>query len=627
MNRTPPNPPMAVVPSTARDYVYVPIPAPARPRQRLARLCDPGEKRSRHHLPERLESSSPLGYRTRVSLAPEEARLALALPSRAEARRFMDTATPYRTLESTLFEEAALGVLVSRQSTNFFGQRQVTLGPSWSGKVEALLDALEGREGAVLRGAAHTHLWLGRPYQTPFTALLTFVGHPPLADVLTVPFRALRKGVAGHADIPSIGWLPHVHAGILSEQVSRAVALAHAGRMGVRTFLRPFVGEAAQRNAPLLSDLEKAAGLNVLDTRLGGWRLMGVTQVGVLPPGDRLPFADLDDALPNGRSRMARRIAATAMAFRSERVLPGHLLGVELPENVPWIYREPEETTVPQALMDEVLRAARDAFEERLGYGVPEGVRDALLVHEIDTTSAPGQTEITLIRQELDEVTQRIRKNLPVWADAVSLGALARLVEQGTKAFALSGQRVVIFGLDGELLRGTGVDFEHAVRAVGAAIARACWIFEIAGSTEIPEGADLLGGVCAMAGPVNLNDIGKSFYGHADLLRRNYGQGLPTSLAVVCFKAKTPADPIGNEEQLLNRTKRGPLVDLRKGPHEAVALRASPESRVVPMRADPVSRERAFHDVGNFVAGPDGREIEGNRGVPYPPDRALRRAF
>ena len=154
------------------------------------------------------------------------------------------------------------------------------------------------------------------------------------------------------------------------------------------------------------------------------------------------------------------------------------------------------------------------------------------------------------------------------------------------------------------------------MRAFGAAAARGALVAELMGVVELPADCDLLAGICLMAGPVNQNDIGKQFYGKADLLARTHAD--PTSLLVWTFKAKTVADPIGNEEQLLNPRQKGALVDLRPGPHEVIGLRLG--GRVVPMRKQDnrVNTERAFHDQGNFVTDPDGREIAGNRGSPWP---------
>ena len=96
-------------------------------------------------------------------------------------------------------------MLSSRQSTNFRGYRQITFGPGHSARIAGLLDRLQGREGGVLEHATHTHLVLGQPYRTPFTFLLTFIGHKTGSSVFTVPHRAWRKWRHHDVDIPTIG--------------------------------------------------------------------------------------------------------------------------------------------------------------------------------------------------------------------------------------------------------------------------------------------------------------------------------------------------------------------------------------------------------------------------------------
>ena len=121
-----------------------------------------------------------------------------------------------------------------------------------------------------------------------------------------------------------------------------------------------------------------------------------------------------------------------------------------------------------------------------------------------------------------------------------------------------------------------------------------------------------------MAGPVNQNDIGKQFYGHPDLLADTFADRDPTSLLLWTLKAKTVADPIGNEEQLLNAQKKGALVDLRAGPHDVVHVDSG--NQLIPMRNNGglKNQERAFGDQGNFVTSPEGKEIAGNRGQAWP---------
>ena len=129
----------------------------------------------------------------------------------------------------------------------------------------------------------------------------------------------------------------------------------------------------------------------------------------------------------------------------------------------------------------------------------------------------------------------------------------------------------------------------------------------------------MLAGICLMAGPVNQNDIGKTFYGHPDLLDETMSHRSPTSLLVWTLKAKTVADPVGNEEQLLNAKRKGALVDLRCGPHQVVSIKES-QGAFVPFRqkGESYNQERAFADVGNFLCDPDGKEIDGNRGESWP---------
>ena len=227
----------------------------------------------------------------------------------------------------------------------------------------------------------------------------------------------------------------------------------------------------------------------------------------------------------------------------------------------------------------------------------------------------------------MELITERIAKNLPLWADLPTGRALSRNTARGKKAFALAGQRIYVGGLSRPEVEAAGLDFAHAVRAFGAAAARSALVAEIAGTTEIPEGCDLLGGICLMAGPVNQNDIGKQFYGYKDLLEGEFGARTPTSLLVWTLKAKTVADPIGNEEQLMNPAQKGALVDLRPGPHEVVSLRVNGAGVVLRKRDGRVNNERAFGDVGNFVTSPEGREIPGNRGAPWPREWAEERPW
>ena len=130
-----------------------------------------------------------------------------------------------------------------------------------------------------------------------------------------------------------------------------------------------------------------------------------------------------------------------------------------------------------------------------------------------------------------------------------------------------------------------------------------------------------------MAGPVNQNDIGKQFFGYPDLLAKEWPDKDPTALLLWTLKAKTVADPIGNEEQLLSAKRKGALVDLRCGPHEIIQL--SHEGRLVPLRArqGQINQERAYGDQGNFVTAPSGDEIPGNPGKPWPAEWSQARVW
>ncbi len=84
--------------------------------QRSASFPPPDGKKTRYTLPSSLDSASPVGYRCRVSLTTDEAADICQLLSMPRPTRFV--AGP-PVLEQELFEECTLGVLTSRQSTNY----------------------------------------------------------------------------------------------------------------------------------------------------------------------------------------------------------------------------------------------------------------------------------------------------------------------------------------------------------------------------------------------------------------------------------------------------------------------------------------------------------------------------
>ncbi len=603
MNRPAPGEPTPSAQARAQKPLeLVPILPPPHA-QRIGRGADfaaAGERRDRYALPEALSSSSPVGYRRRLSMTRAQATQALALLSMTPPTRFVPSAAP--VTEGELFEEASLGVLSARQSTNYRGHRQVTLGPQDAQRALALLRALHGAEVAPLPDATHVHLVLARPYRTPFTMLLTFIGHNPLTSLAGVALRAAQKKVLHHDDIPTIGYLQQLHIGILADAMERAAVIASHGQRAAVVMMAPFCGAARAQNRATISALERLAGLDA-SQRAKGWRLALVAQVGQLPSEDRLDIAP----------QTCRLLGANLLAMRSERIQPG----VNHEEKAPTPYQQRQDMDVPEALAQQCGRAAYNAFSRWSGCD-RERAKDLLLMERVDVLTPEGKQRLRQIRQMLSDITDRIVANLPLWADLPTGRALSKNTARGKKAFALAGQRIYIGGLDRAAIEAQGLDWTLAVRAFGAAAARSALVAELMGVVELPEGCDLLAGVCLMAGPINQNDIGKSFYGYPDLLKEAFPQHDPTSLLVWTLKAKTAADPIGNEEQLLNAKRQGALVDLRPGPHEVVMLRTN--GKLTPMRArgGRTSQERAFGDQDNFVVAPDGRDIPGNRGAPWP---------
>jgi hypothetical protein len=580
------------------EFVAIPPPPPKQRWRRAAAFAAPGERRSRYSLPEALQSSSPVGFRTRVNLRPDEARQLLAISSLPRPGRFVPAGD---VTEARLFEEASLGVLVARQSTNFRGFRDVVVGGADAGRVAALLRRIGHSEAPVLDDASHVHVVLSRPYRTPFTMLLTFVGHAPVVSLATVPWRAVQKRFAHKDDIPTIGLLQELHLGILGDVIERGVVIASRGRARAQVHLAP-VHPRSRDAAAALAELEELVGLTAADRR-AGWHVGIVAQVGDVAADERLP---LDE-------ETARRLGAALVSLRSERIQPG----VNNEESAPEPYRERQDMDVPEELTVQCGRALYNAFAHFSGVS-REDAKHLVMIDRVDVLTHGGKERLRAIRKDMEEIAERVIRALPTWADLPLGRALSRNTARGKKAFALAGQRIYIGGLSRSELAARGLAFDHGVRAFGAASARAALVAEIAGTTNIPEGCDLLGGICLMAGPVNQNDIGKAFYGYRDLLAPTFPGRDPTSLLVWTLKAKTVADPIGNEEQLLNPARKGALVDLRPGPHEVVFVRR--DGRLQPMRSREgrTNQERAFAAAGNFVVDDAGREIPGNRGAPWP---------
>jgi hypothetical protein len=586
--------------SPIKPLVVVPI-APPPQEERVRRGADftgEGERASRYTLPRRLKTASPVGYRTRVALSADEAREAMGLLALVPPTRFV---APEAITDQALFEEIALGVLSSRQSTNSRGQRQVSFGPEESAEIATLLRRMDHLGAEVLDHASMTHIVLSRPYRTPFTMLLTLVGHKTLLNLVTVPARILRKRLFHEADIPSIGCLQHLHLGILAEAMERAAVLASAGKRKAQVLVKPFAGSARRDNREVIRALARRAGLGRL-AQANGWQVSMVAQVGVVP---------VDEAVAI-RPETARKVGANLLAFRSERIQPG----VNQEEKAPAVYQERQSMRIPDELVVQAGRAAYNAFARWTGTS-REGAKELLLLERVDVLTPGGKERLRAMRRDQNTVTDRLIRDMPLWADLPTGRVFSRNANRGRKAFSLAGQRIYVGGLDREAVDRAGLDWLLAVRAVGSASARSALYCEIMGVVDLPADCDLLAGICMMAGPVNQNDVGKQFYGMPDLLAQT-GASDPTSLLVWTLKGKTIADPIGNEEQLMNAARKGALVDLRPGPHDAVLLSTGGGLRPMRLAGGGHSQERGFADVGNFVTSPSGASIEGNEGVAWP---------
>ncbi|MFN3201389.1 MAG: hypothetical protein ACE366_23510 [Bradymonadia bacterium] len=571
---------------------------------REARFAASGERKTRYSLPTGLKSPSPVGYRHRVSFSAEQAREIMPLLSMTRPTGFGPVST---VTEQAMFEECSLGIMSARQSTNYRGFRQVTFGPERSAEIAALLRQLGRREAEALDGATHTHLVLGRPYRTPFTMLLTLAGHKAFTSPVTVAKRILDKKFRFADDIPTIGYLPHLHVGILADAMERAAVVASVGERRAQGMMAPFCGEAAKANRKTIRALEKLCGLTAKE-RASGWRMCLAVQVGTALPGQGVELSE----------ETARRLGANLLAFRSERIQPG----VNQEESAPAPYQVRQDMDVSEEFGNMVGRAAYNAFAHWTGTERDSG-KSMLLLDRIDVLTPGGKGRLRAIRGANNAITDRLIKDMPKWADVPAGRAFSKNAERGRKAFALVGQRIYIGGLSRAEIQASGLEWIAAVRAVGAAAGRSALYAELMGATEIPEGCDLLAGICLMAGPVNQNDIGKTYYGMPDLLADTYGDRDPTSLLVWTLKAKTVADPVGNEEQLLNPKRKGALVDLRPGPHEVVEIEQRGHRAPMRKSGESVNEERAFADVDNFVRDVDGTSIEGNAGSAWPGSKTV----
>ena len=559
-----------------------------------------GEKPSRYHLPKALDSGSPIGYRTRPSLTKEEADALCPLFSLNRPSAFVNG--PECT-DQEFFEESSLGILSARQSTNFRGHRQISLGAEDSTKLTTILKNLGGCIANPLHGASYSHIVLCRPYRTPFTMLLTLVGHLPLLSLLTVPIRALRKRFQHIDDIPTIGYLTHLHVGILADALERAVVISSQGRRKANVVMAPFTGKSnRQQNREEIRAIEALAGITPTEKQKG-WKIAFVAQVGYVEASEQISLS----------KQLWRKAGALLIALRSERVQPG----INNEEKAPEPYQNRQDMDVSAELTEMAGRAAFNAFSHWAETEREEG-KSVLLLDRVDVLTPNGKERLREIREELGAVTDRVAANIPLWADLPLGRVFTKNTKRSRKAFALTGQRIYIAGLAEREVHEGNIPWQLAIRAVGAAAARSGLYVELCGSIDIPENADLLAGFCMMAGPVNQNDIGKTYYGGTDLLSTTFPGREPCSLLIWTVKAKTVADPIGNEEQLMNPSRKGALVDLRPAPHEVICIRR--QGRNMPFRAQDgcTSQERAYGDQENFVRSPTGEEIPGNGGESWP---------
>ena len=286
------------------EVVTITPPPPEQRVRRDARFVAKGTRKTRYSLPDALESASPVGYRTRVGLTQAQATEALALLSMERPTGFGPSAP---IVEQALFEECSLGVLSSRQSTNFRGFRQVSFGPEASKEVHALLSQLEGTEASPLPGASYTHLVIGRKYRNPFTMLLTLVGHRPVSSLFTVVGRLYHKWVNQGDDIPTIGYLPHLHVGILADAMERAAVVASAGQRRAQGLLAPFCGEAKKTNKKVIRGLERLCRMTAGE-RNKGWGLSLAVQVGEALPAERVELDETTAQLQSLELEANRRV-------------------------------------------------------------------------------------------------------------------------------------------------------------------------------------------------------------------------------------------------------------------------------------------------------------------------------
>ena len=278
-----------------------------------------------------------------------------------------------------------------------------------------------------------------------------------------------------------------------------------------------------------MAKLHRMCGLSASDVSRG-WRVGIVAQVGQLETPVALS------------STVARKVGANLMAFRSERIQPG----VNAEASAPEAYQHRQDMDIPDPLTFMAARAAYNSFVHWTGCGRDQAKR-LMLLERIDVLTDGGKGRLRQIRADNEAITDLLIANLPLWADIPLGRSLSRSANRGRKAFALAGQRIYVGGLDKSAVEAADVDTSLAVAAMGAASSRSAQVCELSGCIDLPSDCDLLVGTCLMAGPVNQNDIGKQFYGFKDLLAHAHPDKDPTAMIVWTLKAKTVADPLGNE--------------------------------------------------------------------------------
>ncbi|MCA9699821.1 MAG: hypothetical protein KC431_20015, partial [Myxococcales bacterium] len=173
---------------------------------------------------------------------------------------------------------------------------------------------------------------------------------------------------------------------------------------------------------------------------------------------------------------MWRKLGANLLAFRSERIQPG----VNYEPKAPAAYRSRQDMDVSEAFTVQAGRAVYNAFARWTGCD-REQAKALLILDRIDVLTPGGKTRLRKIRDKLESITDRVVAEIPKWADLPLGKALSSNAERGRKAFALSGQRIYLAGLSKDEVAMAGLDWELALRAVGAASCRGGLYAEIMG--------------------------------------------------------------------------------------------------------------------------------------------------